>query len=244
MTDTLHNVLVAVDFGDASTRAIAIGGAIAGRCGARLSLLHAEALDAPPYFTPAQIEALEGEAQANQRRAAQFLRKFGARHTTQPFETVIESRTAVDAILHAAAGADLVVMGTHGRRGPSRWWLGSVAERVLRETRVPLLVVHADGGEPPDTLFSKGMVYTAHQPVGDRTRALAAQIARSFSGAMVDAASEDIHVARAAAGATWAAIPAPTPRTASWLSRLGEPLVRACAIPVLFVPEAEGGPTK
>jgi nucleotide-binding universal stress UspA family protein len=30
-----------------------------------------------------------------------------------------------------AAGVDLVVMGTHGRRGPSLWWLGSVAKRVL-----------------------------------------------------------------------------------------------------------------
>jgi hypothetical protein len=32
-----------------------------------------------------------------------------------------------------AAGVDLVVMGTHGRRGPSLWWLGSVAGRVLRD---------------------------------------------------------------------------------------------------------------
>jgi nucleotide-binding universal stress UspA family protein len=38
---------------------------------------------------------------------------------------------------------DLVVMGTHGRRGMSRALLGSVAERVLRESSVPVLVVHS-----------------------------------------------------------------------------------------------------
>jgi len=35
----------------------------------------------------------------------------------------------------------------------------------------------------------------------------------------------------------------PTPRTSHWLSHVGEPLVKGCAMPLLFVPEAEGGPT-
>ncbi len=39
--------------------------------------------------------------------------------------------------------ADLVVMGTHGRRGIVRWVLGSVAERVARLAQAPLLLVHA-----------------------------------------------------------------------------------------------------
>jgi nucleotide-binding universal stress UspA family protein len=40
------------------------------------------------------------------------------------------------------AGYDLIVMATHGRGGVQRWMLGSVAERVLHATRVPLMVVH------------------------------------------------------------------------------------------------------
>ncbi len=39
-------------------------------------------------------------------------------------------------------GYDLIVMATHGRGGVQRWMLGSVAERVLHTTRVPLMVVH------------------------------------------------------------------------------------------------------
>jgi nucleotide-binding universal stress UspA family protein len=44
-----------------------------------------------------------------------------------------------------AEGADLIAMGTHGRSGPSRWVLGSVAERVLRHAEVPLLLVRWKG---------------------------------------------------------------------------------------------------
>jgi len=43
----------------------------------------------------------------------------------------------------ATQGVDLIVMGTHGRSGVSRWLTGSVAERVLRESIVPLLLVRS-----------------------------------------------------------------------------------------------------
>jgi nucleotide-binding universal stress UspA family protein len=42
--------------------------------------------------------------------------------------------------------ADMVVMSTHGRSGPSRWVLGNVAERVLRHGETPLLLVRARAG--------------------------------------------------------------------------------------------------
>jgi len=47
-----------------------------------------------------------------------------------------------DAVAQAAAefGADLIVVGTHGRRGPSRLLLGSGAEQVIRLAPVPVLV--------------------------------------------------------------------------------------------------------
>jgi universal stress protein A len=41
-------------------------------------------------------------------------------------------------------GFDLVVMGTHGRTGRERLLIGSVAETVVRSSRVPVLTVHAD----------------------------------------------------------------------------------------------------
>lgn len=52
-----------------------------------------------------------------------------------------------------AIGADLVVMGTHGRRGARRLMLGSVAERFLRIACCPVLLVppEIDRGAPPHT---------------------------------------------------------------------------------------------
>lgn len=45
-------------------------------------------------------------------------------------------------------GADLMVMGTHGRRGVKHFLLGSVAEVVLRESNIPVLVVRAREAQP------------------------------------------------------------------------------------------------
>ena len=245
MTILPKNILVAVDFGDASARAVAIGGVLAARTGAALWLLHAESLDVPPYFTPAQLQALEGEERANLKRAGEYLNKFGKRHTTQAFQIILESRTAVDAILHASRQADLVVMGTHGRRGPTRWWLGSVAERVLRETQLPLLVVHAgDDATSPQQLFARGLLLVDARTPAERTRRLAGEIATRVAGTVTEVPGDDAPAARASVNATWAAIPVPVPRTAAWRSHVGEPLLQKCAIPVLFVPEADGGPSR
>lgn len=244
MTNLPKNILVAVDFGDASARAVAIGGELAARTGAALRLMHAESLDVPPYFTPAQLQTLEGEERANLKRAGDYLLKFGKRHTAQAFQIVVESRTAVDAILHAAKDADLIVMGTHGRRGPSRWWLGSVAERVLRETVVPLLVLHAgDASATPQQVFARGLVLVEQGVAAERTRRLAGAIAAAVAGTVTEVTGDEAPVARAGINATWAAIPVPVPRTAAWRSQVGEPLLQTCAIPVLFVPEADGGPS-
>jgi nucleotide-binding universal stress UspA family protein len=55
--------------------------------------------------------------------------------------------TAVEAIVEAARyrKADLIVMSSHGRSGVARLVLGSVTERVLRATTVPILVIRPDG---------------------------------------------------------------------------------------------------
>jgi nucleotide-binding universal stress UspA family protein len=48
----------------------------------------------------------------------------------------------VDAILEKARDFDMVVMGTHGRRGFDRAVLGSVTERVIRSAPCPVVTVH------------------------------------------------------------------------------------------------------
>jgi nucleotide-binding universal stress UspA family protein len=62
---------------------------------------------------------------------------------------------AVEAIVEAARyrHADLIVMSSHGRSGVARLVMGSVTERVLRGTSVPILVIRPDGA-PIDTSFT------------------------------------------------------------------------------------------
>ena len=245
MSTDVKTILVAVDFSEASARALTLGGGLAKALGASLRVLHAETLDAPPYFTQALLDVIEREEAENRRRAAEFLRTWGREHTDAPFEAVVDNRVAAEAVLHASADADLVVMGTHGRRGPSRWWLGSVAERVLRECRVPLLVVHATGPAlPAATAFAGGLVVAGEDAVAYNTRQLAERVAHAFGGHVIEGTFTDPAAASRRTGATWAAVPVPTPRSSHWLSHVGEPLVKGCAMPVLFVPEAEGGPVQ
>jgi nucleotide-binding universal stress UspA family protein len=50
-------------------------------------------------------------------------------------------------------GIDLILMGTHGRSGVSRWAIGSVADKVLRASKVPVLLVRA--GIPDEIVYDK-----------------------------------------------------------------------------------------
>jgi nucleotide-binding universal stress UspA family protein len=59
----------------------------------------------------------------------------------------VEEGHAADRITEAAADADAVAMSTHGRTGLAHLLMGSVAEKVVRHARVPVLVV---GGTPPE----------------------------------------------------------------------------------------------
>jgi nucleotide-binding universal stress UspA family protein len=234
-----NSVLVAVDFGEASARAVALAGAVAVRCGtATLRLLHAESLDAPLYFTHDQIEALEQQRRATREQAEQFLGKFGRANTAQPFTTVVADGPAAEAILHAMRDADLLVMGTHGRHGPKRWWLGSVAERVLRQMDRPMLIVRAQPGQSPPPAFQRVIVHAPTRHGGTAALEYAQTVARCFKGEAVDRRGDEIDSALETPDATLLVAAAPQPITAEWLSTYGEPLVRSAKIPVLFVPES------
>jgi nucleotide-binding universal stress UspA family protein len=226
-------VIVAVDFSDASARAVALAGHIAHAWSARLIALHAETFDVPPYFTMDQVDRLEGERAALGAQAREYLSTFVATHTTTPAESLIESRVPAEAILHHADRAELVVMGTHGRRGPSRWWLGSVAERVLHDTPVPLLVVHVDS--PVPSRLREITVHASGPATGNPALALALRLGRALGIAVRDLRGEPVTPESAeSAGGTLrvVALPDPAHRRA-----VGSPLVRASSGAALFVPE-------
>lgn len=235
-------ILVAVDFGEASARAVALAGAFAQRLGTvALTLLHAESLEVPPYFTANQIDGLERQQQQRRLQVEEFLTRFGHQHTWAPFSTVVADRRPAEAILREAQSADLVVMGTHGRHGPWRWWLGSVAEQVLHDLGRPLLVTHGAGEPRVESAFDRVLVHASAPLAGTGALEYASTLAACCGGTAIDARQQEIEPALAAARATMLVVATPLPPSRVWLSHVGEPLVRTNVLPVLFVPETMRG---
>jgi nucleotide-binding universal stress UspA family protein len=237
-------ILVPVDFGEASARAVQLAGFVTQRYRSpALRLLHAETEDAPAYFTMEQLTALERQQQARRAQVSDYLQRFGRQHTLAPFVTAVDNRAPVDAILHEAEAALLVVMGTHGRHGPKRWWLGSVAERVLRATRAPLVITRAGADMPAAAAFQRIVVHAAAPLRGEQAWRYAVELAAQFGGAVEDARYGPIEPTLAAANATMLVAAKPAAQSEAWLSNFGEPLVRSSTIPILFVPEIAEGVT-
>jgi nucleotide-binding universal stress UspA family protein len=230
----VKSILVAVDFGDASARAQALAGLVATKFGARLKVLHAERFDPPAYFTPEQVTRLEAERRVAQAAAAAHLREFSATHTAYPITPSIVDEPPIEAILHAAATADLIVLGTHGRSGPGRWWLGSVAERVVRAARVPVLVTRA--ATTPSNVFERIVVVGDGSAPAASTRNLASQLAGAFDGRVINEAPLAACHPDQMADASLVVMETGVSH-AGWL--MSDPVTKvigSCERPVLFVP--------
>ncbi len=144
---SFERILVATDFSDSSQKALEYALRIAEKFGSELTLVHS--WEAPNYsyggglYLPVDLVApIEQAAVARLEEAtAQLkLRLPAAKSLLRagiPWEEVLAAGTQIN--------ADLIVMGTHGRRGLERALIGSVAEKVVRMARIPVLTVH--GGD-------------------------------------------------------------------------------------------------
>ena len=146
-----QRILVPVDGSATSMRglheAIGIAAAQHGRLRI-LNVLDESILVAAAYADPAGdlgevVESLRSSGRKALNKAAAQAAKKGIEAECKQVEGRL--RPVSDVILDEARNwrADLLVMGTHGRRGVKRLVLGSDAERVLREAPVPVLLVRA-----------------------------------------------------------------------------------------------------
>jgi len=138
------HILVATDFGDCSTRALDAALEIAQKFDARVTLVHVwemptYSFEISPYMPNELWLPIE---QAAQSQLTTWCETLKARWPKS--DAVLRTGTPWHEVLTAAEGthADLIVVGTHGRTGLSRVLLGSVAERVVRLAKVPVLTVH------------------------------------------------------------------------------------------------------
>jgi nucleotide-binding universal stress UspA family protein len=109
------------------------------------------------YSTRERIEEDVREKQEAGKRAVEKAEKYLAEAKDNltkegiSVESVVfqaeENQAVADAILSYAErnGVDLIIMSTHGRSGITRWALGSVADRVVRHSKIPVLSVAPAG---------------------------------------------------------------------------------------------------
>ena len=143
-----RRILVPVDGSDASMLGLAHAAGLAKGQKAQLRILNVvdDLIMAPMMMEPTGAadlsfaDTLRAEGKKVLDEAASIAKKAGARVETAQVES--RGRVVSDVILRDAkrSKCDLIVMGTHGRRGINRLLLGSDAERVLGESTVPVLL--------------------------------------------------------------------------------------------------------
>jgi nucleotide-binding universal stress UspA family protein len=137
-------ILVATDFSDTSEAGVEYAVTLAEKLGAKLYLINA--IGVPAYGVPelgVAITASMIDTIVHDNQVA--LDKLTKKYATASIEPLLRTGDPRDQIVQTAkeVGADLIVMGTHGRRGVKRALLGSVAEGVLRHAHCPVLAVRA-----------------------------------------------------------------------------------------------------
>lgn len=147
-------ILVPTDFSPCSREAVKLAAEIAQESGGVLHLLHV--VEVPAGLEPHSLVHVDGVRnsvtveQAAHEAAEQLLAEHrGAIGSAVQVHTLSITGEAVPDVLAMAEklGADLLVVGTHGRRGLSHLLLGSVAERLVRLANVPVLTVRKKTAE-------------------------------------------------------------------------------------------------
>lgn len=139
-----RTILVPTDFSAGGTAALDFALALAGKLDARVHVLHVVtvAVFAFDLTGAASATMMDELTRAGDQALAELIAARPGVAFGPPLLRVGDARDVIDAAAREL-GADLIVMGTHGRRGFSRLLLGSVAEAVVRTAPCSVLTVRA-----------------------------------------------------------------------------------------------------
>jgi nucleotide-binding universal stress UspA family protein len=143
----LKNILVATDFGEAATVALTYGRELARTFGSTLHVIHvvddlgSRVIGYPEYA--ASLGKIQVEEEAAARRRLDALLTDEDRRELRAKTALLTSQWAAQTILGYARDEhiDVIVVGTHGRGRIAQFFMGSVAERLVRLAPCPVLTV-------------------------------------------------------------------------------------------------------
>ncbi len=150
----MKKILIAIDYNPTAQNIAQTGYSLAKSMNAEVTVLHVVAdytyyssLDYSPILGFDSFSNL-GMIQTNtvtelQNAAADYLQKIKSFLGDDAIQTMIKDGDSGDSILDAAkeTNADIIVMGSHSRHGLDKILMGSVAEKVLRNSHIPLFII-------------------------------------------------------------------------------------------------------
>lgn len=136
-------ILVPIDFSAASDRALSMAKEGADGFGAEIHLIHVRAAVDDPAIDTAILDEVEQILTVSESKTRQALEQAGKHRGARVHAHIKRGSTPAASIVDAVSeyGCDLVMMGTHGRRGLKGLLFGSVAERVIQLSEIPVLTV-------------------------------------------------------------------------------------------------------
>ncbi len=146
MAFSFKRILCPVDFDENSLAALDTAADLARNSDGTVFVLHIVPMIIAPTGMPIYVDLYKAQEEAAWNKLKEVARKALA---GVKYELMVKMAEPAGAILQTEkkVDADIVVMATHGRRGFSRFFLGSVAEMVLRESTCPVLTVRAHAGK-------------------------------------------------------------------------------------------------
>jgi nucleotide-binding universal stress UspA family protein len=149
----IRSVVVPLDGSPFSEQALPLAFEIARWAQAAVQLVHVHQPVASAWSGSELVADLDLDAELRQREKDSLEKMAGrlSRENAAPVTVAVLDGPVAEAIREQALrnSADLIVMATHGRGPLSRFWLGSVADTLIRHAAAPLLVVRPHEGETP-----------------------------------------------------------------------------------------------
>ena len=182
-------ILCPTDLSEASVPSLTYAAALASWYKADLTVLHVVptfdpiAVGPGAFYGPLQnVLPMSREEVLGEMRRITDKAGIGSIHAALSAEAGDPTKTIVEQAL--TTGADLVVMGTHGRSGFERLLIGSVAEKVLRKAPCPVLLVppHVTAKAHPDVSFKHILCPMDFSPSALQALGFAVDLARQSGG--------------------------------------------------------------
>jgi len=186
----IRSILTPLDGSPFAEQALPLALSLARRAGAKLDLLHVHVLYALTDPRPSRY-TYDAKEDAEHRRQEQLYldgtAKWLAAVSPVPTSTVVVSGMGADSILERAWSGrpDLIVMATHGRGPVARFFLGSVADELVRQAEIPVLLVPTRDPAPrilPEPVLENVLVGLDGSALAERVLGPALDLVRLVQG--------------------------------------------------------------